>query len=69
MAYHCSDCSYLGDKSSASGQCPACGSYSFSNTREEQENGETQTSSKLKLTAVIVLWSYLIIEIYRKLYH
>jgi DNA-directed RNA polymerase subunit RPC12/RpoP len=69
MAYHCSDCSYLGDKSSASGRCPACGSSNFSNTREGQKNGEAQASSPLKLAALIALWSYLIIEIYRKLYH
>jgi predicted ATP-dependent serine protease len=68
MIYYCRDCSYKGNKRSAAGQCPACGSNNYRSAKAKQENGDYQQSSPLKLAFLIALWGYLITAIYWKLY-
>ena len=66
MTYYCGDCSYTGEMSSTDGQCPACLSYNYRSSTKDEKDGKPKQSSPLKLGLLIVLWAYLIIEIYRK---
>ena len=66
MAYHCRDCSYTGTKRSESGGCPACGSADFGRWGARAA-ARPAASSPLKLLMLVLLWVWLITEIYRKL--
>ncbi len=57
MAYYCSDCSYRGNTSGQSGECPACGSFNL--TRGQQQTDEPRPA-RWRLVLLIGLWGYLI---------
>ena len=67
MAYTCRDCSYRGKQSSAEGRCPACGSinFRFSTAGDEPDKPGTR---KGPLLVLVMLWGFLITQIYWKLY-
>lgn len=67
MAYYCRDCSYTGTRRSESGGCPACGSANFGRRGATAETARSAASSPLKLLTLVLLWAWLITEIYRKL--
>ena len=66
MNYYCKDCSYRGKASGNDGSCPACGSFNFGRTSQEEV---APSSGKLRVTLLVSLWVYLIGLIIWKLYH
>ena len=64
MKYHCSDCSYSGNTSGRTGECPACGSFALVRRKNEEEQ---PTPSRGRMALLIGLWTYLIIMIIWKL--
>lgn len=64
MTYYCTDCSYSGNTSGTSGECPGCGSYSLVRRKRE---AAAEPPPKWRLALLIGLWTYLIILIIWKL--
>jgi predicted ATP-dependent serine protease len=65
MAYYCTDCSYRGVKSGQLGECPACGSFKITKAAASKKK---EPSSRIRLTILALLWTYLIALIAWKLY-
>jgi predicted ATP-dependent serine protease len=65
MKYYCRECSYRGKKSGQSGECPACGSFNIGQGKHKVE--KKKPNGTLRLVILIVLWTFLIAVIVRKL--
>ena len=68
MTYQCHDCSYKGKKRSAEGHCPACGSTKYRNAGAGSAKPGERKTHTAPLVLLVLLWGYLITEIYWKLY-
>ncbi len=64
MKYYCRACSYSGNASGTSGECPGCGSYALVRSKRE---AAAEAPPKWRLALLIGLWTYLIILIIWKL--
>jgi hypothetical protein len=70
MPYFCPDCGYKSTKRIPSAQCPACDSYAIKSTGKRDDKAEqTPFQRNIRCVVVVILWAYLITEIYIKLYN
>ena len=65
MPYQCLDCSYKGD-SFPDGVCPGCGSH-YIRKLSRKKNDLPITGKPYRLILAVVLWIYLLFEIYKNI--
>jgi predicted ATP-dependent serine protease len=64
MAYRCLSCSHKGARFPA-GACPGCGSFNIRKVADKKP--EPVARKPYRLVLALVLWLYLVVEIYRQL--
>ncbi len=70
MGFYCPDCGYRSKKKIPHVQCPACDSTAIQSTgRSRDKQLQSPRQRNLRLVILIALWTFLIIEIYNKLYN
>jgi len=64
MAYRCLACSHIGSRFPG-GACPGCGSFHIQKIKTEEPKPVARKSYRLMLA--VVLWAWLMWELYRQL--
>ncbi len=65
--YECQQCKQTSELPFAGGKCSKCGSLNIKNTQKQKRKSSQESESGKKSLLMVLLWAYIIYELWKRL--